>query len=94
MEQGIGQLKRRFCVLRSEVRLNPEKTCKMINVCAVLHNFCKVRNIPMPDDNVSDVVEETGEANQDVQLHLDPAIPAAHKGYPFQDYSIANLHFK
>ena len=93
MERGIGQLKRRFHVLHSEVRLSPEKTCKMINVCAVLHNICKARNIPVPDDDVEDAMEEAGEANQGAQLHLDPAIPAARNGHPFRDY-IANLHFK
>lgn len=93
VERGIGQLKRRFHALHSEVRLSPEKTCKLINVCAVLHNICKARNIPLPaDDDVGDALEEE-EANQGAQLHPDPAIPAARNGQPFRDY-IANLHFK
>ena len=49
MERGIGQLKRRFHVLHSEVRLEPQKTCKVILACAVLHNICKLRNIALPD---------------------------------------------
>ena len=56
----------------------------------MLHNICKARNIPLPDDNVEDAVE--GHAAGE-QFHLDPAIPAARNGHPFRDY-IANLHFK
>ena len=60
-------------------------------MCAMLHNICKARNIPLPDDNVEDAVEEGHAAGE--QFHLDPAIPAARNGHPFRDY-IANLHFK
>ena len=59
-------------------------------MCAMLHNICKARNIPLPDDNVEDAVE--GHAAGE-QFHLDPAIPAARNRHPFRDY-IANLHFK
>ncbi|XP_063846915.1 putative nuclease HARBI1 isoform X1 [Scylla paramamosain] len=90
VERGIGQLKKRFHVLLSEVRLGPEKTCKLITVCAVLHNICKARNIPLPDDNVEDDAVEVGDG---AQLHLNPGIPAAHNRHPFRDY-IANLHFQ
>lgn len=50
VERGIGQLKRRFHVLHSEVRLTPLKTCKVILACALLHNICKFRNIDLPDE--------------------------------------------
>lgn len=60
MECGIGQLKRRFGVLHGEIALKPEKVCKVVLVCAVLHNICKQLNIQMPlqddadDDNDDD----------------------------------------
>lgn len=51
VERGIGQLKRRFHVLHGEVRVSPQKTCKIILACAVLHNICKDRNIQLPEEN-------------------------------------------
>lgn len=51
VERGIGQLKRRFHVLHGEVRVSPQKTCKIILSCAVLHNICKDRNIQLPEEN-------------------------------------------
>ncbi|XP_060571376.1 putative nuclease HARBI1 isoform X2 [Ruditapes philippinarum] len=50
VERGIGQLKGRWGVLHSEIKMNPEKVCKLIVCCGVLHNLCKSRNIPMPLD--------------------------------------------
>ncbi|XP_071110025.1 putative nuclease HARBI1 [Haliotis cracherodii] len=56
VERGIGQLKRRFHVLHGEIRLSPIKACKIITCCGILHNICKIRNIPLPDSesNVPD----------------------------------------
>ncbi|XP_046579132.1 putative nuclease HARBI1 [Haliotis rubra] len=48
VERGFGQLKRRFSVLHGEMRLSPERACKVITACAVLHNICKTRDIPLP----------------------------------------------
>ncbi|XP_046558161.1 putative nuclease HARBI1 isoform X2 [Haliotis rubra] len=48
VERAIGQFKRRFPVLHGEIRLKPEKACKVIIAYAVLHNICKDRNIPIP----------------------------------------------
>lgn len=48
VERGIGQWKRRFHVLHSEIRLEPAKVCKVIYACAVLHNFCKAKGVPIP----------------------------------------------
>ena len=45
-------MKRRFHVLHGEVRLSPQKACQVIMACGVLHNICKKRNIPMPEDDV------------------------------------------
>ena len=54
VERGIGQMKRRFHVLHGEIRLTPERASTVITVCAILHNLCKRRNIPQPDDDDDD----------------------------------------
>ncbi|XP_053406275.1 putative nuclease HARBI1 [Mercenaria mercenaria] len=48
VERGIGQLKRRWGILHSEIRLQPQKACQAIIACGILHNICKARNIQMP----------------------------------------------
>ncbi|XP_056016141.1 putative nuclease HARBI1 [Ostrea edulis] len=64
VERGIGQLKRRFHVLHGEIRLSPEKACQVILSCAILHNICKDRCIPCPQDH-----EDDGE-DQQVNVHV------------------------
>ncbi|XP_052226180.1 putative nuclease HARBI1 [Dreissena polymorpha] len=60
VERGIGQLKRRWGILHGEVRLAPEKTCKVIIACAVLHNICKLHGVPDVDDLPEDPVRNDG----------------------------------
>ncbi|XP_033638569.1 putative nuclease HARBI1, partial [Asterias rubens] len=38
--------KRRFHCLHGEIRLSPERTCRVIAACAVLHNIAKKRGLP------------------------------------------------
>ena len=47
IEQAFGWWKRRFHLLHSEVRMNPEKTCQLIGACAVLHNIALLQNEPI-----------------------------------------------
>ena len=47
IEQAFGWWKRRFPLLHSEVRMNPEKTCQLIGACAVLHNIALLQNEPI-----------------------------------------------
>ncbi|XP_052217864.1 putative nuclease HARBI1 [Dreissena polymorpha] len=47
VERSIGILKRRWAILHNEIRLHPLKSCKVILSCAVLHNICNMRNLPM-----------------------------------------------
>ncbi|WAQ98403.1 HARB1-like protein [Mya arenaria] len=54
VEKAIGQLKRRFGVLHTEIALSPEKACKVVIACAVLHNLCKARGIPFADNQDDD----------------------------------------
>ncbi|WAR31918.1 hypothetical protein MAR_034460 [Mya arenaria] len=54
VEKAIGQLKRRFGVLHTEITLSPEKACKVVIACAALHNLCKARGIPFADNQDDD----------------------------------------
>ncbi|XP_063889741.1 putative nuclease HARBI1 [Scylla paramamosain] len=87
VKKTIGQLKRRFHVLYGEVRLSPEKTCKIVYACALLHNICKQRNLPLPNDE-----EEVAHPYADGEVDPNPPRPTAHNGHPFRD-CIANFHF-
>ena len=44
-------MKRCFHVLHGEIRLSPERASTVITVFALLHDLCKQRNIPQPDDD-------------------------------------------
>ena len=51
VERGIGQWKRRFHVLHGEIRVrSPAYVCRIIEVCAMLHNICKDRHISLPEE--------------------------------------------
>jgi hypothetical protein len=63
VERGIGQLKRRFHVLHGEIRLSPEKSCKVIIACCVLHNICKSKQIGYHDDDDENGNDENGQQN-------------------------------
>lgn len=55
VEQTFGRWKRRFHLLHSEVRMQPEKVCQFIGACAILHNIAIAFNEPMEDlDNDDD----------------------------------------
>ncbi|XP_046370447.2 putative nuclease HARBI1 isoform X1 [Haliotis rufescens] len=95
VERGIGQLKRRFHVLHSEVRLNPVKVCKVVIVCAILHNICKQRNILLPggagdDDRNSDDDDDDDDDNNNPPNHLPQAMG---DGRLFRE-NFANIHFQ
>ncbi|KAK3886761.1 hypothetical protein Pcinc_009081 [Petrolisthes cinctipes] len=102
VEMGIGQWKRRFHVLHSEIRLTPPaKVCKIIFVCAVLHNICKDRNIqllleddpghdqPPAEDNIQMA------ANDDDDDQVEPPLAGyqARDGLPYRE-EFARLHFQ
>jgi len=50
IERCIGVLKERWRCLKCDRTLHyrPEKAGKIVNACAVLHNFCQLRNVPEP----------------------------------------------
>lgn len=70
-------MKRRFHVLHGEILLSPWIACKVVIACAVLHNICKERQIPVSydyddDDNKTD--DENDDDSDDAEGHL-------HAGY-------------
>ncbi|XP_045133692.1 putative nuclease HARBI1 [Portunus trituberculatus] len=98
VERGIGQWKRRFHVLHSEIHVTPPaKVCKIIFVCGVLHNICKQRNIQLlledsqppaeAENNIWSDDEEDGDGAEQP-----PAGHHAHNGLLYRD-EFARLHF-
>ncbi|CAN7939602.1 unnamed protein product, partial [Ixodes hexagonus] len=49
VERTIGQLKRRFHCLHTELRMEPSRCCDIIVACCVLHNLAKRYPCAMPD---------------------------------------------
>lgn len=91
MEQGIGQLKRKFHVLHGEVRVSPEKTCQIITACAVLYNICKIRNIPDLEEEREDDEEEEEEDGEDGE-NEDEGEPPNHPA-PIPEGVLYRAHF-
>ncbi len=81
--EGIGQWKRRFHILHSEIRYSPERVCRIIMACAILHNICKRCNIPPPPEDDDD--GEAGDASP--PSNINPCDGAAFRQH------FANLHF-
>ncbi|KAK4321312.1 hypothetical protein Pmani_007888 [Petrolisthes manimaculis] len=87
VERGIAQLNRRFHVLHGEIRVSPPaKVCMVIEVCAMLHNICKDRNIGIPAGEDHNNGEE-----DDDQQPLEPP-PRPREGLLYRDQFV-NLHF-
>ncbi|VDI51079.1 Hypothetical predicted protein [Mytilus galloprovincialis] len=47
IERTFGRWKRRFHLLHSEIRLTPDRVCKIVIACAILHNFAILQREPM-----------------------------------------------
>ncbi|XP_060588934.1 putative nuclease HARBI1 [Ruditapes philippinarum] len=86
VERGIGQLKRRFGVLHREVSLKPEKVCKVVLACAVLHNICKRLNIQMPLQDDDDDDNDDNSNAQDNTINGNNA--AFQNGLRFRDHIV------
>ncbi|XP_052818499.1 putative nuclease HARBI1 [Mya arenaria] len=73
IERTFGRLKRRSHVLHSEIRLSPDKACRIVTACAILHNVAVMFNMPEVDDvdviqNIDNNVQDdvgTGTATRD-----------------------------
>ena len=91
VERGIGQLKRRFHVLPGEIRVTPPaKVCQIIEVCAMLHNICKERNIQMPAEEDINMLEEDDPQPVTQQPR---AAERPREGLQYRD-EFVHLHFK
>lgn len=91
VERGIGQMKRRFHVLHSEIRLSPERASRVITVCGILHNLCKQRNIPQPEDSDDDEDDDGGEDNADGNENVD-LDEVEQSGLAYRDHFV-NTHW-
>lgn len=66
IERTFGRWKRRFHLLHSEIRLTPDRVCKVIVACAILFNFAILQKEPMVDDREIedvDVGQDLGHQN-------------------------------
>ena len=76
VERGIGQMKRRFMSSTAKYASpQRERASTVINVCAILHNLCKRRNIPQPDDD-----DDDGDQHDNEFGRVEPS------GLAFRDY--------
>lgn len=92
MERGIGQLKRRFHVLHGEIWvIPPAKVCQIIEVCAMLHNICKDRNIEISAEEDLNVLEAPPHNRQ--AMEAEPAVARPREGLRYRD-EFVHLHFK
>ena len=49
VERCIGVAKQRWQCLRNCLRLQPDRACRVILVCFMLHNRAQMLNMPVPD---------------------------------------------
>ena len=66
VERAIGVAKQRWQCLRSGLRLQPQRACRVIIVCLMLHNRACDQNLPLPPNVIDDQdfeVEEFGPPN-------------------------------
>ena len=62
IERCFGWWKKRFNCLHAEIRTEPERVCKIIMACAVLHNIAVEMKEPMDD------VDRTDDLNNDINI--------------------------
>ncbi|XP_069482248.1 putative nuclease HARBI1 [Ambystoma mexicanum] len=78
IEQTFGLLKARFrCLSRSGGALiyGPEKVGKIVLVCAMLHNMCIRRNVPLPPDMDQIPPEDEEEDGEDAAYRPEQNVP-------------------
>lgn len=91
VEQGIGQMKRRFHVLHGEVRLTPDKVSKVLTACAIFHNTCKARQVPEPLENSHGDSDEDEDDNE--ENHPTQGSDLSQSGLPYRA-QFTNLHYR
>uniref|UniRef100_A0A671USV5 Nuclease HARBI1 n=1 Tax=Sparus aurata TaxID=8175 RepID=A0A671USV5_SPAAU len=68
-----------------EIRHTPDRVCRIMMACAILHNICKERNVPLPPADDDD--DEGGDGDASVPGNIHPCDGAAFRQH------FANLHF-
>lgn len=64
IERTFGQFKRRFAIMHQEVRTTPERACKLVLACTILHNLSKDFSLPeIGNDEDDDSDEEMFDYN-------------------------------
>ncbi|KAM9535882.1 uncharacterized protein ACWYII_040146 isoform 2-T2 [Salvelinus alpinus] len=91
MRRGISQMKRRFPILQADIQLKPERVSRIIIICAILHNICRDRNIPLPEGEDDDDDDDDDEAN-DVKVK-DGKMMAEENG-PVESLPPSDLHYR
>ncbi|KAK6319526.1 hypothetical protein J4Q44_G00107370 [Coregonus suidteri] len=96
MRRGISQMKRRFPVLQADIKLKPERVSRIIVICAILHNICRDRNIPLPegeddDDGDDSDVKVKDEKMMDEENGPVESLPPSDLHYRLH---FTDLHFK
>ncbi|ROJ30456.1 Tripartite motif-containing protein 16 [Anabarilius grahami] len=71
VERTIGQLKRRFYCLHSELRIEPSRACKIIVACVVLFNMSKTYSAFGEEDELEEEGHEAEEAHEANHLQQD-----------------------
>ncbi|XP_048011242.1 putative nuclease HARBI1 [Megalobrama amblycephala] len=71
VERTIGQLKRRFHCLHSELRIEPSRACKIIVACVVLFNMSKMYSAFEEVDELEEEGQEAEEVHEANHLQQD-----------------------
>ncbi|XP_045108001.1 putative nuclease HARBI1 [Portunus trituberculatus] len=91
VERGIGQLKPHFHMPHSEIQVGPpSKVCQIVEVCALLHNICKARNIILPEEEEHLAAAEDGGSEERPPAQK---VQSRHEGILYRDEFVV-LHFK
>uniref|UniRef100_A0A4W5QYD8 C2H2-type domain-containing protein n=1 Tax=Hucho hucho TaxID=62062 RepID=A0A4W5QYD8_9TELE len=91
MRKGISQMKRRFPILQADIQLKPERVSRIIIICAILHNICRERNIPLPEGEDDDDDDDNDDDN-DVKAK-DGKMMAEENG-PVESLPPSDLHYR
>lgn len=67
VERAIGHWKRRFNCLHNEIRLEPKKTCKVVDACSVLYNMAKRWNTPPAREGQDIVLSDDEDEDEEDQ---------------------------
>lgn len=89
VERSIGQWKRRFAVLQGIIRVkSPGYVCRIIELCAMLHNICKDRNLAILE---AEQQLQGGPAEDEQEAVPQPQPGRRAEGLRYRDAYVDNL---